>query len=530
MKIKKLMLLTIVIVSGIFLSSCKDESEGFTVTLLNNGEVYKEYTDLVDGDQLDFDKMFLDDMIFVGWKDQNNFYLSDYVVTSDTTLTATFEDPNDVFEVNQDFNLEDGVSLQNYTGESSIVVLPNQINDQYILTIGDMNTSGSSNISELYLTVDTVITMSAFENDTTIKKVEYYSEPVYEIERTSVITQDEYDDILLEDSCTVKEDTATETSWEFIDGCSIDEVTNVMKVVVAGTEYFNYEVLIKETKVEYHYSMISSYAFANATSLEQVVFPEPRFFENSIFLGCSSLISVSFLDESEHYQSLEDGIYSKEGDILLLYFGGLTSDRYEIRESVREVSYGAFSGAQNIETLVIPDTFTNSFLSDGLQNLKAFEVSNTHPSYQSIDGVLYMGESLLRYPVSKEGTSYEIIQGTTTIKSGAFYGNLYLEEIIIPSNVTFIEDYAFMRTVSLTSITFPTSLESYGMNLFRESSVSEVTFLRSSVIDGSITSSIFGLGLSVENPIIYVPNDSYTEYYNALLEKNGDIIESIVEN
>lgn len=80
------------------------------------------------------------------------------------------------------------------------------------------------------------------------------------------------------------------------------------------------------------------------------------------------------------------------------------------------------------------------------------------------DGVLFMtydqsisygynrGETLVKYPQDKEGTSYSIPDGVYTIAKGAFQGNKHLETIRIPSSVSYIGEDAFADCTNLKNI------------------------------------------------------------------------------
>lgn len=77
----------------------------------------------------------------------------------------------------------------------------------------------------------------------------------------------------------------------------------------------------------------------------------------------------------------------------------------------------------------------------------------------SEDGVLFVGSKsgskyyfLVKYPASKQATSFTIPAGTGRICRGAFQGNKFLQTIRIPSSVLYIGDNAFDGCESLKSI------------------------------------------------------------------------------
>lgn len=83
--------------------------------------------------------------------------------------------------------------------------------------------------------------------------------------------------------------------------------------------------------------------------------------------------------------------------------------------------------------------------------------------YYTEDGVLYLKTSpsstgtsqytyLVKYPASKQNTSFTIPTGTTRICRGAFQGNKYIQTIRIPSTVRRIGDNTFDGCESLKTI------------------------------------------------------------------------------
>lgn len=83
--------------------------------------------------------------------------------------------------------------------------------------------------------------------------------------------------------------------------------------------------------------------------------------------------------------------------------------------------------------------------------------------YYTEDGVLYLKLSpsstgtsqytyLVKYPASKQNTSFTIPTGATRICRGAFQGNKYIQTIRIPSSVAYIGDDAFADCDNLKNI------------------------------------------------------------------------------
>lgn len=71
-----------------------------------------------------------------------------------------------------------------------------------------------------------------------------------------------------------------------------------------------------------------------------------------------------------------------------------------------------------------------------------------------------------KYGDAQNKTTYSILDGVETIRSKAFYKCYYVEDITIPSTVKRIEEKAFHRTAALNKIDLPEGLEYIGKDAF----------------------------------------------------------------
>ena len=147
----------------------------------------------------------------------------------------------------------------------------------------------------------------------------------------------------------------------------------------------------------------------------------------------------------------------------------------------------AFQYHSNLTDITIPDSITNigkrPFLS--CENLAAIHVSQDHPTFAVIDGILFEKptKQLICCPPKREGKTYTIPKGIQSIADYAFYRCSNLTEIMIPDTVTVIGSDAFCRCSGLSEITIPETITSIGEGVF--SGCSSLTRIS---IPGSITS------------------------------------------
>jgi hypothetical protein len=90
-------------------------------------------------------------------------------------------------------------------------------------------------------------------------------------------------------------------------------------------------------------------------------------------------------------------------------------------------------------------------------------VSSGNTAYASEDGVLFNKSKteIIRYPIGKTGSTYNIPNSVTTIGNGAFSSCSSLTSITIPNSVTSIGYGAFRDCSSLTSITVSSGNTAY---------------------------------------------------------------------
>lgn len=152
---------------------------------------------------------------------------------------------------------------------------------------------------------------------------------------------------------------------------------------------------------------------------------------------------------------------------------------------VTAIDNRAFSGCESLKTINLSasvETIGESVFS-GADSLQAINVDKDNKNYASIDGVLFdkAKETLIKYPVAKEGTKYDIPEGTKVIDTQAFMVSASnrsaskLETVTFPETLTEIKDQAFQQT-SLKEVTIPANVK-FGKNIFMDArSLTKVTF------------------------------------------------------
>lgn len=141
-----------------------------------------------------------------------------------------------------------------------------------------------------------------------------------------------------------------------------------------------------------------------------------------------------------------------------------------IPDGVVEIQNECFKDLK-IKSVIIPDSVTS--IGDGAfsncKSLKSIKVDDNNNIYASDNGVLFNKDKtiLIKYPIGKSDTEYNILDSVTSIDISAFEDCTSLTSVTIPDKVTSIGNYAFYGCTSLASVIIPESVTSIGNNAFK---------------------------------------------------------------
>jgi hypothetical protein len=161
-----------------------------------------------------------------------------------------------------------------------------------------------------------------------------------------------------------------------------------------------------------------------------------------------------------------------------------------IQSGVTSIGEAAFYGASSLNAISLPNSlqsigasafrftaFTSFTIPSGVNSigtfalinmtsLTSFMVDSSNANFSAVGGVLFnkLQTQLIQYPRTTTATSY-----------------------VVPSSVTTISSYSFYDISSLTSITFPSSVTSFGSNIFpfMSSPITSYTYCGSASLTGT---------------------------------------------
>lgn len=185
------------------------------------------------------------------------------------------------------------------------------------------------------------------------------------------------------------------------------------------------------------------YAFRFDSALKNVtlssVFTSCDFF---CFEGCNYLEDIFMTEESSAFKEMNGVLYQKvsASEVKLFYVpAGKHITTFEVPKSIRQFDNSAFMES----------------------SVSVYELEAGHEYLASFSGCIYSSdyEQLLGVPPCVSATDFKFHTNCVSIGVEAFLCQKSLTTVNIPHGVTFVGEWAFSRCRTITSITFPDTVE-----------------------------------------------------------------------
>ena len=204
----------------------------------------------------------------------------------------------------------------------------------------------------------------------------------------------------------------------------------------------------------------------------------------SVFSSCRSMTSIVVSKDNPNYSSDNNVLYNKDKTELLCYPAGIKG-KFDIPNFVTSIENSAFEGCSALTSVTVGNSLQNLTGKPfyNCTSLTEINVSSDNPHLCSENGVVYSKDksTLCCYPHGRKGSFY-IPNTVTTIDNNAFYRCGSLTSVTIPNSVTTIGKLTFSYCSALTSVTIPNSVTSIENGAF-----SGCSALTSVTIPNSVT-------------------------------------------
>ena len=236
---------------------------------------------------------------------------------------------------------------------------------------------------------------------------------------------------------------------------------------------------------------IGKFAFYECTSIKgfyitrnvaEIVAPAFSACPNIEYFMCSAL--------NTHFQVVDGALYTKDMTVLLAYPPASRATSFDIPATVTTIHNNALNYSANLTQVTIPESVT--WVGHG-----AFRECDGLTSLYFPDGITHIGASGIS---DCDNLAQVHLPASLDTICNNFGGNLTaLEELIIPRNVSYIDDYAFYEASGIKTITFEegSQLEKIGNLSFYSCTGLETCLLPNSV--KTIGGEIFGHCYSLKN-------------------------------
>ena len=197
----------------------------------------------------------------------------------------------------------------------------------------------------------------------------------------------------------------------------------------------NHLIKAKANKLTTNYTVkagtkcIAGNAFYKCRGLTSITIPDSvRSIGNDAFKGCTSLTNITF-GENSKLTSIGKNAFSNCKSLASI----------TIPDSVRSIGNDAFKGCTSLTSIAFDENSKLMSIDENAFSGAAYYNNDANWT----DGVLYIGNHLIKAKANKLTTNYTVKAGTKCIAGNAFYKCRSLTSITIPNSVRSIGNDAF---------------------------------------------------------------------------------------
>lgn len=191
----------------------------------------------------------------------------------------------------------------------------------------------------------------------------------------------------------------------------------------------------------------------------------------------SSITQIRVSEYNPVFSSANGLLLDKSGTKLLLVPALYCKDVLSIPEGIETNAEVAFAACSELETIILPSTYTCYVSALYNTNLSNIEVSSTSTTFSSIDGILYDKDvrTLISYPPARTATYFSLPDGVQKMDEFSLCANA-LHILTLPESLITISPFAASDCTNLQYISWSGSCKYIGKGAFMNTAI-QVLFL-----------------------------------------------------
>ena len=320
--------------------------------------------------------------------------------------------------------------------ENGVVTLPERVTE-----IGEGAFSGVTGLKEVIIpgTVR-VIQKNAFSYNTEIEKVTIEN-GVLSIRGNAFENCSSLKEVIIPDSVIEIGDMA------FRNCANLEKVQLSNNISSIQSQTFGNCTNLTTINMPYSLTSISASAFYNCNKLDNIHLPASvTSIASNAFINCTSLYNLTIDKENTIYE-VEDGIiYTKDNSTLIMLAPMAEREEVTISEGVKRLENSSLAMCTSMTTLNLPSSLeyiTGDAFPTTVATIETINIPTSNPYYYAEDGYIYSKDGTELVYVASTKAEISINEKVETIKTGAMYLIAKATEIVIPDNVSTIEETAF---------------------------------------------------------------------------------------
>lgn len=201
--------------------------------------------------------------------------------------------------------------------------------------------------------------------------------------------------------------------------------------------------------------IIGGNAFYGCLSLTRLYIPANVISIDCLTFGWTSLKEINVASGNSHYASRDGVLYNSSITTMIFYPPNKPGQEFTLPDTVTEIGFYAIDRPVNLKKLILNSSlreFSVGRITGSIADISA----KNNPYFCDIDGVLFSADEskLIAYPSGRDGTSYTVPDGTSSIGTYAFADAGWLQVLDLPDSLASFSQDCIALCSSLNTVKY----------------------------------------------------------------------------